>query len=141
MSSQTENDREASGRPGRVWILVGVLAAAAGFVVMLVAGSGDGVSEEAAAREDSIPYVETATIEPAGNRYQVTAPGRLQARETLSLVGEVSGKVTGINPNLELGGRIGKGEIILKIDDGDFRADLARADAQVSTAKARVEQA
>lgn len=141
MSSQSEENHEETGRPGRVWILAGVLAAVLGVVIMIVAGSGNGVSEEAAAREDSVPYVETARVEAAGNSYQVTAPGRLRARETLSLVGEVSGKVTGINPDLQLGGRIAKGETILQIDDGDFRADLARAEAQVSTAKARLEQA
>ena len=108
---------------------------------MLVAGSGNGVSEEASQREDSIPYVETATVEAAGDTYEVTAPGRLRARETLQLVGEVSGKVTGINPALEIGGRIGRGETILQIDDGDFQADVARARAQVSTANARLEQA
>lgn len=141
MASEPLRDEEHARKPGRVWILAGLLAAAAGVAIMLVAGSGSGVSEEAAQREDSIPYVETATVEAAGDSYEVTAPGRLRARDTLTLVGEVSGKVTGIHPGLELGGRIGRGETIVQIDDGDFQADLARARAQLSTAKARLQQA
>ncbi|MEQ8557446.1 MAG: efflux RND transporter periplasmic adaptor subunit [Henriciella sp.] len=141
MSSEPVKDGEGSNGPGKVWILVGLLAAAAGIAIMVTAGSGSGVSETATQQEDSIPYVETAAVESAGDSYQVTAPGRLQARETLQLVGEVSGKVTGINPDLELGGRVTRGETLVQIDDGDIRDDIAQAKAQLSTAEARLEQA
>lgn len=144
MPSDTDRSKEASSGasgPGRVWILVGLLAAAAGVAIMMLAGADNGVSESAVSREDSIPLVETARVRAAGDTYEIRAPGRLQAREELQLVGEVSGKVTAINPDLELGGRIGEGDTLLQIDDGDFQADLSRAKAQVSTAEARLEQA
>ena len=131
----------SSKAPSKVWILVGLVAAAIGVAVMFIAGAQGGVSEDAAAREDSVPLVETAPVRAAGNAYEVRAPGRLQARETLELVGEVSGKVTAINPNLKLGGRIEGGATILRIDDGDFQADVAQANAQLATAKAGLEQA
>jgi len=141
MTSETGSSKSRAEKPSRVWILAGLLVAASGFAIMTVAGARSGVSETATAREDSIPYVETARVASAGHTYEVSAPGRLRARDSLSLVGEVSGKVTSLNPSLEVGGRIASGETILKIDDGDFRADLARARAQVSTAKARLQQA
>lgn len=141
MTSEMDARESRADKPNRVWILAGLLVAAGGFAIMSVAGAGSGVSETATAREDSIPYVETARIEAAGNTYEVTAPGRLQARDFLSLVGEISGKVTAISPNLKIGGRIAKGQTILKIDDGDFQAEVARARAQLSTAKARLQQA
>ena len=141
MTSETGSSKSRAEKPSRVWILAGLLVAASGFAIMTVAGARSGVSETATAREDSIPYVETARVASAGHTYEVSAPGRLRARDSLSLVGEVSGKVTALNPALEVGGRIAKGETILKIDDGDFRADLARARAQLSTAKARLQQA
>lgn len=144
MSADAKKESDAperSSRPGRVWILAGLLAAVIGIVIMVVAGSQGGVDETAAAQEDSIPLVETSTVESAGGTYEVRVPGRLQAREEVQLVGEVSGKVTSVNPDLQLGGRIGRGETILQIDDGDFQADVARANAQLSTAEARLEQA
>ncbi len=143
MSSEVlkdKSDHHGASRPSKVWILVGLLVAVIGIVIMVVAGSKSGASETASAREDSIPMVETSVVESAGDKYEVRVPGRLQARDQLQLVGEVSGKVTAINPDLQLGGRIGRGETILQIDDGDFQADLARANAQLSTAKARLEQ-
>lgn len=141
MTREIDPDGGEARQPSRLWLIAGALVAAAGFTAMSIAGSGKGVSETAEAREDSVPFVETATVEAAGNTYEVTAPGRLSARDTLSLVGEVSGKVTYVSPALRVGGRIKRGETILRIDDGDFRADLARAEAQLATATARLKQA
>ncbi|WP_300380700.1 efflux RND transporter periplasmic adaptor subunit [Henriciella sp.] len=144
MSSDSVKDEETGSRqarPSRAWLLVGLLVAAVGIVIMVIAGSGGGVSEDAQAREDSVPLVETAGVQRAEESYEVRAPGRLRAREQLEVVSEVSGKVTTINPDLELGGRIGKGEVILQVDDGDLQDEVARAEAQLSTAKARREQA
>ena len=141
MANEHVSEGGEAKKPSRIWLLVGALAAASGFALMTVLGASNGVSETAQEQEDSIPYVETANVEAAGNTYQVTAPGRLSARDELSLVGEVSGKVTVVNPSLQVGGRIKRGETILQIDDGDFQADVARAEAQVATAEARQQQA
>lgn len=140
-STNTSEDGQSASKPSWLWLVVGLAVAGLGFLVMTLAGSGSGPEEGATAQEDSVPYVETFRPESAGSAYEVKAPGRLQPRDSLQLVGEISGKVTGIHPNLEAGGRVKRGEILLTVDDGDFQADLERAKAQVATAEARLNQA
>ncbi|RIJ21628.1 efflux RND transporter periplasmic adaptor subunit [Henriciella barbarensis] len=139
--SDEYRSQESSKRPSWIWIIAGLGVLVLGFVIMTLAGAANAPQEGAVAREDSIPYVETVQAEQAGSTFVVRAPGRIQPRERLDLVGEVSGKVTNINPDLQAGGRIGKGETILQIDDGDLRANLERAQAQLATAEARRSQA
>lgn len=128
-------------RPGFVWLLVGVGAAALGIGAMMIAGAKGETSEQMTQQADTIALVEAAPVVKASQTYRVHAPGRLMPRDELSLVGEVAGKVVGINPELRPGGRIAKGDVILRIDDGDYAADLARAKAAVATATARLKQA
>tara|TARA_Y100000052_G_scaffold27317_1_gene34634 strand:- start:4832 stop:6019 length:1188 start_codon:yes stop_codon:yes gene_type:complete len=128
-------------RPSFLWLLVGVGAAAAGIGVMMIAGAKGEAASETTQVANSVPLVETARVETASNTYRVHAPGRLMPREELSLVGEVSGKVVQVNPELKSGGRIDRGAVVLRIDDGDYSAELARAEAGLATARARLEQA
>ena len=139
--SDEYRSQESSKRPSWIWIIAGLGVLVLGFVIMTLAGAANAPQEGAVAREDSIPYVETVQAEQAGSTFVVRAPGRIQPRERLDLVGEVSGKVTNINPDLQAGGRIGKGETILQIDDGNLRANVERAQAQLATAEARQSQA
>lgn len=140
-SANNPSETGSDGKPSWLWLVAGLAVAGLGVAIMMFAGAKGGPDEAAAAQEDSIPYVETVRPEAAGRAYQVKAAGRLQPREQLQLVGEVSGKVTGMHPNLEAGGRVSRGETLLTIDDGDFQADLERAQAQVATAEARLKQA
>lgn len=128
-------------RPGFVWLLVGVGAAALGIATMTIAGAKSEAGEQTVQKVDTVPLVETARISAAPQTYRVHAPGRLQPRDQLQLVGEVAGKVVSVNSELRPGGRIDKGEVILRIDQGDYAADLARAKAVLATATARLEQA
>lgn len=141
MPEDYAHKQDSDSRPSWIWILAGIAALGIGAVIMMIAGAGGGPEEGAEAQEDSVPYVETIQPQQAGATFPVRAPGRIQPRERLDLVGEVSGKVTGVNPDLQPGGRIGRGETILQIDDGDLRADFERAQAQLATAEARLSQA
>ena len=130
-----------SKRPGPLWLIVGVVAAVGGFGIMQIAGAKGEAKQEAVAPPDTTPLVEAYSIQPAPRTYRVHAPGRLQPRDELQLVGEVAGKVVSINENLTPGGRIDQGAIVVRIDDGDYAADLQRARAQLATAQARLSQA
>ncbi|HIG21870.1 MAG TPA: efflux RND transporter periplasmic adaptor subunit [Henriciella marina] len=139
--SEDYRSQESEKKPSWIWWVAGLGVLGLGILIMMLAGAGSGPEEGAVAQEDSIPYVETVRPEQAGSTFMVRAPGRIQPRERLDLVGEVSGKVTNVNPDLQAGGRISRGETILQIDDGDLRANLERAQAQLATAEARLSQA
>ncbi len=127
-------------RPSPLWLLAGAGALVLGTGSMLAAGqrAGNGAVEPS---EPTPALVDTTDVTVSDNRFTVRAPGRIEPRQELTVVGEVQGKVIYVNPDLSLGGRIDEGEVILRIDPGDFEADVSRARAQLATANARLAQA
>lgn len=135
----SEETSDPKSRPSMLWLLVGAGALALGTGTMFAAGQSSGVAV-ASERIEAPTLVEATRLVPSDNTFTVRAPGRLQPRQELTLVGEVQGKIIEINPDLTLGGRIDEGDIVLRIDPGDFTADQSRAKAQVATAEARLAQ-
>ncbi len=122
-------------------LIVGGAALAIGLFVMLSAGalrdSGDGDSDLGS----GAPLIETATPVAAKNSYMVTAAGRLRAREGTALIGEVAGKITWISDNFILGARLKEGELLFRLDQSDYIANVVTAEASVASAKAMLELA
>lgn len=136
-------DMAVGNRPSWLWLAVGFAALAGGFLIYLAAGSSasPAPSADAFIGQDRPPVVEYSIVRSADPTFKVTAPGRLEARQTLTVVGEVPGKISSIHPNLEVGGRINQSEVLFRIDQRDYRTDLNRAEAQLATALATLQQA
>ncbi|QOL26323.1 efflux RND transporter periplasmic adaptor subunit [Thalassotalea sp. LPB0316] len=79
--------------------------------------------------------VETKTLAP--QRYQVIIEsfGTVKPRTKSSLVTQVSGQILSISPNFREGGTFKKGEVLVKLDDRDYRADVKIARAAVFSAQ------
>lgn len=69
---------------------------------------------------------------------RITATGTLAADESVNLVSEISGKITSIS--FEEGARVSKGDILIKIDDSELRAQLQRAESRVNLALAQAQR-
>ena len=108
---------------------------------MSVAGSSDPSDATKEIKQAQGPLVEAITVTKADSYYTVEAPGRLQALQQLSVVAEVSGKVSFVNPKFILGGRLPKGEIFFKINAVDYMAEVARTNASLKSAEASLVQA
>lgn len=99
------------------------------------------------------PRLEPSVPEPVATavRVQVVTPTRVQMtvhsqgtivpRTETALVPEVSGNVVWMSPSLVSGGYFKEGDILLRIDDVDYRAAVTRARANVSRADAENEHA
>jgi len=70
----------------------------------------------------------------------VSSQGTVQPRTETSLVTEVSGQVMDVSPKFENGGLVEQGEVLLRIDDRNYRAELKRAEAAVATAHSNLLQ-
>lgn len=130
-------------QPSRLWLIVGAGAFALGLFTFIIAGTSGGAPETAtdSSATRSVPLVEMEYINTAARAYTVRAPGRLQPLQTLQVVGEVPGKIAYLNPELVVGGRLSAGDILFRVDQGDYRADLERAEAQLATSLAALERA
>lgn len=134
-------DPPADDAPSRLWLAVGAGALALGALLMYAASAATAPPDAAGTRSEPAALVETVRAEPAPATYTVTAPGRLESRQVLSVVGEVAGKVVEISPDLVVGGRVEKGALLFRIDSGDYVAELKRAEASLANATARLEEA
>jgi len=83
------------------------------------------------------PYEPLATtvratrVEAQTEHLLINSQGTVQPRSQSELIPEVSGRVTWISPALVDGGSFESGDVLLKIDDADYKTALERATAQV----------
>ncbi len=89
--------------------------------------------------EPVAPMVRVLKAQPKAVRMIVHAQGTVTPRTETALVPEVSGNVVWISPNLVSGGYFEAGEPLLRIDDRDYLATVARARASVSRTEAEQE--
>lgn len=75
------------------------------------------------------PLVEVAELKWDSRQVVVSATGTVQARHEVNITPQVRGRVSELSPNMVAGGRFRKGELLLAIEDVDYRLaiDLAKA--------------
>lgn len=83
--------------------------------------------------------VRTAEAVPADVPLTVTSQGSVQPRTEAELVPEVSGRVVWMSPSMLSGGRFTVGEVLLRIDDSDYRHGVGTAEAALMRARAEAE--
>lgn len=68
----------------------------------------------------------------------VSSQGTVTPRTQTTLIAEVSGRVVKVSPKFKAGGFFEAGEMLLQIDDRDYRAELKRAEAAVASARSNL---
>ena len=68
----------------------------------------------------------------------VKTQGEARPQTEIDLVPEVGGKIVYVSPNFIEGGIIKKGEVLLRIEDADYKVSVIRAQAQVAQAEQSV---
>lgn len=100
---------------------------------------GCGESEQATSRERAPAPVEAAPVEQGLIRNQRTFSGSLRAGESFSVSPKVGGRIEAIYFNL--GDQIPRGGVVARLEDAEFRQDLARAEADLLVAWANFVEA
>lgn len=72
---------------------------------------------------------------------EVISQGSVEPRQKSELIPETSGKIKWVSPNLVAGGYFNKDDVLLRIDDRDYRSKVARSEAALSRAQAEEELA
>ncbi|WP_028583616.1 efflux RND transporter periplasmic adaptor subunit [Desulfogranum mediterraneum] len=75
--------------------------------------------------------VQVVSAEPADTRVLLQGYGEIISRTTLPLTAEVAGRIIGVHEQLEVGGRVAAGTVLVRIDDRDYQLDLATATARL----------
>ena len=72
---------------------------------------------------------------------EVTSQGSVEPQQQSELIPEVNGRVKWVSPALVAGGYFKKDQILLRIEDSDYRSAVARGQAALSRARAEEELA
>ncbi len=113
------------------------------IAIALLAGAGAGTAyllatkPEVAQREvfQKQLLIDVAEAVPQDIAIPVTSQGVVQPRTDTALISEVSGQVIYVAPGFQPGGFFKPGEVILKLDDRNYLADVKRAEANVASAR------
>ena len=85
--------------------------------------------------------VRVLSVQPRSLRLRVPSQGVVEPLILADLIPEVSGKITWISPALVPGGSFEAGEVLLRIDEEDYRSTVRRRQAALSRAAAEEELA
>lgn len=112
-----------------------VVALALGSLALLPLGSGNAQSNTTAAVPAATP-VSVSTLEARNVALWEEFSGRLEAVERVEIRPRVAGAIQDIH--FVEGSLVAKGDLLITIDPAPYAADVARAEAQVVAAQARV---
>ncbi|HIG42650.1 MAG: efflux RND transporter periplasmic adaptor subunit [bacterium] len=93
---------------------------------------------------DSVPapppvmLVDVIEAKISTEKIRVSAQGTVTPRTETTLISEVSGIITEVSPAFVAGGFFSKGDVMIRIDDRNYRAELKRAQASVASARTMV---
>ncbi len=100
------------------------------------------------AKKSHVPVVEVVALQPSDYRIKIASQGTVIPHTQTTLVAEVRGKLTSIADGFRSGGFFDQGDVLVTIDDRDYRnavtiaeAELAKARVALNQEKARAEQA
>lgn len=110
--------------PKKWWILAGVGV----LLVVFVAG--------AFLRPAKGKSVQATTVARRSLVAQVKAPGTVQPRVVVEMSAEVPGKI--VRLAVEEGQKVRRGDLLLRLDDTHYRAQVVQAEAQLSSASSRL---
>ncbi len=83
--------------------------------------------------------VDSVTVTVMDAAITVASQGTVEPRTRTNLVSEVSGQVITVSPAFVAGGFFRKGDVLLQLDDLDYRAAVSRAEANVAAARSQLE--
>jgi RND family efflux transporter MFP subunit len=124
-----------------------------GLLILIIAGvvfyllQVFGPKTETTPEVDYSPLVETSAIELLSGPLQVVGEGLVRPRRRVSLAPQVSGEIIFKSPDLKLGGRFSKGDVLVKVDPRNFESEATRirgmimaAESQLTYAKSQVKR-
>lgn len=119
-------------------IILSVLILALGVGVAIVLFKTKPVAEKVAPTP-VLPAVEILVAAAADELIAVVTQGLVQPRTTTTLASEVVGRVLSVSEKFRAGGRFEEGETLLQIDDSDYVAAFAQAEATLADARLTLE--
>jgi len=108
-----------------------LLSAVAAVVLLSLAKP---VPEPQTPQPEAAPRLAALKAQPQKRRIQVTARGTVQPKTEITLTAQVAGQVVSVADSFEDGGFFREGDVLLQLDDRDYRIAVAQAASRVAEA-------
>ncbi len=119
--------------------LLGAAAVAVlGVVVSWILLVAKPAPEPEALPPETLPLVDVVSVEPQSLALSVTTQGTVRPVREIDLVSRVAGRVEAVAPDFSAGSFFRSGDLLVSIEDVDYRFAIARARSQVAAAEQRV---
>ncbi len=122
----------------QILFVILVVGGTIGITFLLKLAADEGPQLSAAPEQVVVDVIKPAETSHTSSR---TLSGLVEARATVAISPEVTGRVISLHPQLLPGGRIGAGETLFSLDPTDYDIALERSRADVAAAEADLEQA
>ncbi len=131
-----------STRPMRMFVfgLLPVAVIIAATVAGMIAMQAGQKKPERNDEQDKGLVVFATQAERSDITLSVSAQGETRPRSQITLTPQVTGRITYVSPNFIDGGYFEQGEVLLRIDDADYRLAVTRAEGQVAQARSALER-
>ena len=91
--------------------------------------------------EPDSPIVSVETVVVGSGPILVFGSGTVRPRWEIDLAPEVRGKIVAVSPNLQSGGHVSAGEVLVRIDPAEYENRVQQAEADVATQRVALLQA
>ena len=116
---------------------LGILGGAGALVGLMVKFKPEAQKVE---RERVLPGVEVMTAKRTDVPLQIPSQGLVSAMRETSLASEVAGRVAKVSPRFKVGERFAEGEVLIELEDSDYRSAITQAESALAEAQAALIQ-
>ncbi|MCF7847711.1 MAG: efflux RND transporter periplasmic adaptor subunit [Kiritimatiellales bacterium] len=123
-------------------ILIGIALLASGLAGARYFIKTKPEAKRSRAMSSMVPVVETTKMKTTDQVHVVECLGTVAADKSASLQAEVNGRIMAVNPTLVEGELVKQGVVLIEIESADYELALAKAEANLLTAKSnyRIEE-
>jgi len=89
--------------------------------------------------ESMPPVVEVLRVELISKEFTIPSQGTVRAATSIPLMSELDGVVTEVAPVFQQGGFFSKGDVLLRLDQTDYKALVAQAESQLAAARLKLD--
>ncbi|MCQ8184177.1 efflux RND transporter periplasmic adaptor subunit [Parvularcula maris] len=119
-------------------VLLGALGLGVFFVALIAIGGSMRPEPERVEAEPVAPIAFVQDVNYKPTTVEVRTQGEVQPRRQIQLSAQIAGRVSNVFPSYADGGTFKKGDVLLEIEDADYRLAVTRAQATVAQAEQRL---
>ena len=122
----------------RLLTIAGILVGASGVAGVMIMVRPDPPRRPA---EPQSPIVSVETVVAGSGPIPVFGAGTVRPLWEIDIAAEVGGKIVAVSPNLQSGGHVSAGEVLVRIDPAEYENRVQQAEADVATERVALLQA